>query len=552
LVFLVSVGMAVGPVPAAVAGVQSAVLTATTYPSMGSVVIPNPLPNFTAAAPGPTNGALTATELGALSSNPQVAEGQFNVLAKQAGFGAYLRLWTDANGPGKGANDIVITLYRIPNSQDADSFASGSQNPYQQPGAASSFSVPSIPGAHGYTVSITSPTQVTEQVVLFKSDPYVAIVQLASSVAITNPAPLNPSDAITVSYQQYTAIRHFLGTPAGAPSGAATATAKSGSVLPTVLAVIAGLVVLAAVAWIAAGPPRERRRRRRTAMFAPSHEARVAAPIDVPVAETRPVRLARGPVIRVVEVDPGTGSVVSPPKAVPAKAAPRPMSAARSAPPPASGARPVPVVEPEPTPAWTATETEPEAEAPVEAVVGAQPVFEPTIEPGPGAGAGPGAVPDLEPEPAFETKTAPEFEPIVAPGPERSAEPWLEVQAGARLEPAFARLAEPDLEELELAESAAALLAAQELAELGSLAEPLSLKAPEAIPDHVVEPPMVPPVHPLEAGQGSGQTPVGRFDDPAPGTPAGWLPDPSGLPEVLRYWDGHAWTFHVATRAVKH
>ena len=525
---------------------------------MGSVVIPNPLPNFTAAAPGPTNGSLTAAELGALSSDPQKAESQFNVLAKQAGFGAYLRLWTDVNGPGKGANDIVITLYRIPNSQDADSFASGSQKPYQQPGAASSFSVPSIPGAHGYTVSISSPTQVNEQVVLFKSDPYVAIVQLASSVATTNPAALSPSDAITVSFQQYTAIRHSLGNQAaGAPSGSASATSKSGSVLPTLLAVIVGLVVLAAIAWIAAGPPRERRRRRRAALLATSHDARVA-PIDVPVAETRPVRLARGPVIRVVEVDPGTGSVVSPPAAVPAKAAPRSMSAARSVPPPGIGARPDPVVQAGPAPAWSVGVPATEPEPPVEAGAGTRPVFEPRVEPGPEAGAGPGEVPDLGPEPVFETEPEPVFDPVfdpvVEPGPEPSAQPWFEARAGAYPEPsngpAFDPLEEPDLEELELAESAAARLAAQELAELGTLAEPVSLDTPEAMADHVVE---LQPAHaPERTGRGSGQTPVGRFDDPVPGTPAGWLPDPSGLPEVLRYWDGHAWTFHVATRAVKH
>lgn len=35
---------------------------------------------------------------------------------------------------------------------------------------------------------------------------------------------------------------------------------------------------------------------------------------------------------------------------------------------------------------------------------------------------------------------------------------------------------------------------------------------------------------------------------PAPSTPAGWLPDPSGAPDTLRYWDGSAWTQHVAQR----
>jgi hypothetical protein len=36
---------------------------------------------------------------------------------------------------------------------------------------------------------------------------------------------------------------------------------------------------------------------------------------------------------------------------------------------------------------------------------------------------------------------------------------------------------------------------------------------------------------------------------PPPGTPASWLPDPSGAPNTLRYWDGTAWTQHVAARS---
>ena len=544
MVSLASVGLMVGPASAA-AGAPPATLTTTNYPAIGSVVILSPLPNFTAAAPGPTNGALTAAELGALSSDPQKAEGQFNVLAKQAGFGAYLRLWTDANGPGKGANDIVITLYRIPNSQDADSFASGSQKPYQQPGAASSFAVPSIPGAHGYTVSITSPTQVTEQVVLFKSDPYVAIVQLASSVATSNPAALNPSDAITVSFQQYTAIRHSLGTPtAGAPSGTASAASKPGSIVPTVLAVIGALVVLAVIAWIAAGPPRDRRRRRRAGLFAPSHEVRVPAPIDVPVADPRPVRLARGPVIRVVEVEPKTGLMVTtPPRPTPAKADPRPISAPNPAPRPRVEAQPVPAIEPAPAPAWSAAAPDPEP--PVRPAAGPRPGFEP------------GAVPEFAPEPGLE----PAPDPVLEAG-QASTETWLAAQPeAAEFEPidaaAFEPMAGSDLEELELAESAAAELAAHELAELGAMAD--SITAPEVVPEPVIEPrpdlmaePAAPDHRAPWVSDGAGATPVGRFDDPVPGTASGWLPDPSGLPDVLRYWDGQAWTFHVATRSVKH
>ncbi|HEX3460341.1 MAG TPA: DUF2510 domain-containing protein [Acidimicrobiales bacterium] len=504
--------------------------TTTGYPPIATVMIQNPLPNFTVGAPGPTNGPLTAAELGALSTNPQQAESQFNRLATQKGFGAYLRLWTDANGPGKGANDVVVTLYRIPNLQDAASFASGSQQPYQQPGAATAFSVPSIPGAHGYTVSITSPSQVTEQVVLFRTGPYVAIVQLASSVAATNPAPLNPSDAIAVSFQQYTGALHAVaiqtaGAPAGTPS-----TAKSGSALPAVLAIIAGVLVLGAVAWLAAGPPRERRRRRRAiGLGVPrvSHDANAALPIDVPSTDTRPVRLARGPVIRVVEVEPRSEPATGQPRAVPA---------ARMNPAPA---RPEVTGVPAPEPA-----------------LGPAPPFdpEPVLAPGPPSASVYSPAP-FEPEPVLEPGPEPVYE---AEGEEVEAGPaGLAGQRWADPEPVagsfYPSMAEPDLEEMELAESALADLAALELAELAGPVP--TAEEPSVVP--TVEDPM--PAYQATTstpgdpnGSGSAAAPFGRIELPPEGTPAGWLRDPSGSGDVVRYWDGQAWTSHVATRAIRH
>jgi len=59
--------------------------------------------------------------------------------------------------------------------------------------------------------------------------------------------------------------------------------------------------------------------------------------------------------------------------------------------------------------------------------------------------------------------------------------------------------------------------------------------APAPQPQAVAAPP--PPPQPA--------APVG----PAPGTPAGWLPDPAGAPNTLRYWDGNGWTQHVAQRS---
>jgi hypothetical protein len=535
VVALVALATSAAPLPLGVLSAPAAGAagsqTTTGYPPIATVMIQNPLPNFTVGAPGPTNGPLTAAELGALSTNPQQAETQFNRLATQKGFGAYLRLWTDANGPGKGANDVVVTLYRIPNLQDAASFASGSQQPYQQPGAATAFSVPSIPGAHGYTVSITSPSQVTEQVVLFRTGPYVAIVQLASSVAATNPAPLNPSDAIAVSFQQYTGALHAVaiqtpGTPAGTPS-----TAKSGSALPAVLAIIAGLLVLGAVAWLAAGPPRERRRRRRAiGLGVPRvpHDAGNPLPLDVPSTDTRPVRLARGPVIRVVEVEP---------RSEPASGEPRAVPAARMNPAPA---RPKAAAVPTPEP-----------------VLKPAPPLDPEPEPVPAPG--PPSASVFSPAPAFEP------EPVYDPGPEPVYEAEAEVEAGtawlagqrwADPEPVagsfYQSMAEPDLEEMELAESALADLAALELAELAGPA--ITAVEPSVVP--AVED-QIPAFEPTTStagdpnGSGSAAPPADQIELPPDGTPAGWLRDPSGSGDVVRYWDGQAWTSHVATRAIK-
>lgn len=47
---------------------------------------------------------------------------------------------------------------------------------------------------------------------------------------------------------------------------------------------------------------------------------------------------------------------------------------------------------------------------------------------------------------------------------------------------------------------------------------------------------------------GSPESPPPSIAPPSVAPPAGWLPDPSGDPEVIRYWDGAAWTIHTAQR----
>ena len=234
----------------------------TTDPPLQSLVIAQPLPGYTVAPSGPTNGPLTSAEFASQSTTPQRAEEQFNALAAEPDFGAFIRLWTDRTGPDQGANDVAVLLFRIPRLRGAEGFADGLRAPFA---GAVPFDVPSIPGAHGYSVTVASPIHAVEQIVVFRAGQYVSMTELASSISASNPATLTPSQAVAVSFQQYGSLRH--GDPAGStdprPSTTATPAAKSSghTVSPTTVAEVAGLVALAALAmWLFAFRPLRRRR----------------------------------------------------------------------------------------------------------------------------------------------------------------------------------------------------------------------------------------------------------------------------------------------------
>jgi hypothetical protein len=250
----VLVTMLVAALSFALMGVARAGAASEGIPPLESAVLDQALPGFAAVPAGPTNGPLTATEFSSQSSSPQQAERQFAALAAQHGFGAFIRLWTDRSGPGLGANDLAVLLFRIPDATTARSFTEGLIAPFEGGHATSRFEVPSVPGAHGYSIRVTTPVDATEQVVVFRAGRYVSMIQLASTTSTSNPDPLTSTQAVTASYQQYQLLRHV--DPQG--SAPVTAPAQPAPGTPSATATTAGstswaLVALAVVVVAAVG-----------------------------------------------------------------------------------------------------------------------------------------------------------------------------------------------------------------------------------------------------------------------------------------------------------
>jgi hypothetical protein len=235
-------------------------LTTTPAPPvpLDALVVTQPLPDFTAAPAGTTNGPLTVSEFASQSSDPAQAEQRFNALAAKPGFGAFIRLWTDRGGPGAGANDLAILLFRIGDDATAQAFATGLNQPFEGAPGSTPFAVPSVPGARGYSVVVKAPVPAVEQVVVFRAGRYVSMVELASTIASTNPAPLTPAQAVAVSYSQLGQLR--AGDPVNtaavtvtsprrsAVPSATTAPSPSGaSTTPLVEALVAAVIVCSLV-----------------------------------------------------------------------------------------------------------------------------------------------------------------------------------------------------------------------------------------------------------------------------------------------------------------
>jgi hypothetical protein len=193
----------------ALGGASAGAAPVTSGSDLGALVIATPLPGYVAAPPGVTNGALTASAFASQSATPATAAAQFNALAAQTDFGAYLRLWTEAGSAGSagaGANDLAILLFRIPDATVAEAFATGLLQPFLSSATSQPFDVPSIAGAHGFSVTVTTPVHATQQIVVFTTGEFVVMVQCASATTASNVTPLTAAQAVAVSYEQFTAL----------------------------------------------------------------------------------------------------------------------------------------------------------------------------------------------------------------------------------------------------------------------------------------------------------------------------------------------------------
>ena len=112
---------------------------------------------------------------------------------------------------------MAILLFRIPQLGRARTLTAELEEPFRSSAASSPFEVPSVRRAAGYSVTIAKPVSAVEQIVVFRAGQYVALAELASSQAASNPAALSPTQAISVSYQRSRSSTTAI--PADRPTG---------------------------------------------------------------------------------------------------------------------------------------------------------------------------------------------------------------------------------------------------------------------------------------------------------------------------------------------
>ena len=98
---------------------------------------------------------------------------------------------------------MAALLFRIPKHGRRGNFAAGLRAPFAGAAGSDPFDVPSIPGAHGYSVQIASPVRAVEQIVVFRCRPVrvddrAGIVGLDLQSGCPHPVPGHRRELSTV------------------------------------------------------------------------------------------------------------------------------------------------------------------------------------------------------------------------------------------------------------------------------------------------------------------------------------------------------------------
>ncbi len=181
---------------ASVAGLFFAPTAALAGGGLASVVLTNTLPGLVASAPGTTNGPISGAALKYLPSDENSGQKLLLYLSNNEVNAGYIRAWT--RQPPNG--DVVfIFAFTFKSTAAQTSWLTGLNAGFQgQPGG-TTFAVPDVPGAEGYTAHVadSAGTPATEYVVTFDKGPTTFMVIVGSSTG-----DLTSADAASLAATQ--------------------------------------------------------------------------------------------------------------------------------------------------------------------------------------------------------------------------------------------------------------------------------------------------------------------------------------------------------------
>jgi len=294
----VTPALALGFTPAAGATMRSAAGPSTITKAdneLDALMLATPLPgltSFTLVGPGATNGPLSAQTLGSYSSNPHQVEELFDQYSSESGFAGWIKTWQD----GAGSSQVVEIAIRFHQSAEASTNASAFVTTLSKGlSGGTRTKVSSIPGADSFIIDEPSSTSGTltipaqqVQAVVFSSGNYLIALH-TDSPSGPGAHPIAAGTAVALALQQYQVLASKI-PPVVKPS---TKTSSGSSTIQVV-----GLIMLGAVALIIVAIALVSWRRRQTQSPQHSVRPRTAKPVH-----SAPVARATG-----VDAETSTGS----------------------------------------------------------------------------------------------------------------------------------------------------------------------------------------------------------------------------------------------------